>query len=347
MKLSKLVFVFSVLHFSQGLQAQTDLPSYTPPSLVEVQPPQYPPTERRRGQEGWVGFNFRVNEQGKAYSPTIIESSGSEAFHGAARRALNDSKWTPATEKGNAVDGSASIIFRFELPGAPREIRLSFKEDYEQLMGMINAGDKETATALLADIESSTRINNFESALLSLVRYNYMSEFGGGDLEKMANLSQALAYEAYSNAVGGAEDFLAPELEVIARQNILMLQVNNRQYGEALRTYERLLESNVDVSTFSNAIDEIKSLQQSDSSYALKGVTNEFGYWQLALLKPGVYIDSVEANIEEVNFQCQNKFQAFQFQEGVEYKIPASWGRCEMYVKGKPNVEFDIELFKE
>ncbi len=293
-----------------------------------------------------MGLSFEISPEGEIRSPVVVESSGSVSFHAAAIRALNASKWAPAQENGKAVEGSGSIMYRFVIDDIPAEVRLSFKSNYELLASAIATGEREQATELMVSLENSSRTNNFEAALLDLMHYNFLTEFGGSDEEKMAYLSRALAYESYSVNVGGEEGFLAPELVVTARQNIFMLQVNTRRYAEAIRTYERLQNANVDVTTFANTIAKIRALQNDDTTYAVKGKTNNYGYWQLTLLKPGVYIDSPSNAIEQVRFQCQNKSQSFLYQESVEYTLPSSWGVCQLIVRGKPDAEFDLELFE-
>lgn len=95
--------------------------AYVPPSFgasyLHNPKPAYPLMARRRGLQGLVRLDVKVNAEGIPTSVKIKDSSGHEALDEAALTAVWHWRFAPARRGGEAVDGSVVVPVRFNLDG--------------------------------------------------------------------------------------------------------------------------------------------------------------------------------------------------------------------------------------
>lgn len=77
--------------------------------------PHYPLVARRRGYEGQAIVRVQVSETGKVLSVTIASSSGHEVLDLAARDAVTDWQFQPATRDGQPTVGLIEVPIKFRL----------------------------------------------------------------------------------------------------------------------------------------------------------------------------------------------------------------------------------------
>jgi protein TonB len=82
--------------------------------LKNPEPP-YPPTARRRHQEGLVLLRVKVNPHGRALSVEIKNSSGFPLLDEAAQTAVRDWEFQPARLGLLAVESEIEVPVRFKL----------------------------------------------------------------------------------------------------------------------------------------------------------------------------------------------------------------------------------------
>src|SRR5690606_30006760 len=104
------------------------------------------------------------------------------------------------------------FLYRFTLEDRPREVRRTFRNKYDLLTAMIESQDSESATEALAELLQYDTLNNFETALLNVANFQYLTTFGGSDEDKLLLLRSALAYESYTGNVKEDEGFLPKPL---------------------------------------------------------------------------------------------------------------------------------------
>jgi protein TonB len=77
--------------------------------------PEYPLRSREKNEEGRVVFRVLVSPSGEPEEISLLSSSGYKRLDSAARRALEDAEFSPATRGGNPVVDTKEIAFRFSL----------------------------------------------------------------------------------------------------------------------------------------------------------------------------------------------------------------------------------------
>jgi protein TonB len=95
---------------------QTEPPRFEAAYLDNPEP-QYPPAARRRGIEGRVLLEVRVDPQGHPASVQVADSSGEESLDRAAVEAVRSWRFVPARNGGTPVDGRVRVPIRFRLHG--------------------------------------------------------------------------------------------------------------------------------------------------------------------------------------------------------------------------------------
>jgi len=104
------------------IDKQSDLQENTPIQGVTgtIHPasdihPYYPLGSRLRGEEGVVKLKISVNSLGALVHLDLIQGSGYPALDHAAISAVERTRFTPAKERGQAVNSETILIFRFHL----------------------------------------------------------------------------------------------------------------------------------------------------------------------------------------------------------------------------------------
>ena len=128
----------------------------------------YPERARDHDEEGWVQLNFMVDPSGKAYEPTIVESTGNPLFEREALRALASSRFTPAKLGDTPVTSSESVKIKFHI--GTSDARRAFARAYNNLVLAIQNGDRATADAQLAGMNrrtcTRTRMNTSDATAI-------------------------------------------------------------------------------------------------------------------------------------------------------------------------------------
>ena len=92
-------------------QAQIDAP---PRPLVAIRPT-YPQESKKRGEQGRVLVEVRINARGRVDAATVVESSGFAALDAAALKAVRAAKFRPARSGGRPIADTRRMPIEFKL----------------------------------------------------------------------------------------------------------------------------------------------------------------------------------------------------------------------------------------
>lgn len=104
----------------EGAADGTDTAAASAPVLrklrvVDMRPPDYPPSARRQGIEGTVRVRVLVGEDGRVIQALVFKTSGNDMLDAAALEAVSDWRFEPAQRDGEAVRAWASVPIAFKL----------------------------------------------------------------------------------------------------------------------------------------------------------------------------------------------------------------------------------------
>jgi protein TonB len=102
---------------ARAAQAAEKSAEGTPPSYVRKPEPVYPLSARRRGEAGTVIVRALVTRDGYPARVNIEKSSGYTALDTAALEAVKGSRFAPAREGGQAVEGWVDLPIEFKFRG--------------------------------------------------------------------------------------------------------------------------------------------------------------------------------------------------------------------------------------
>ena len=103
---------------SFSLEGQTSAPE--PLDTTRNRRPNYPEASRRRGEQGIVRLELRVDATGRVADVRLLETSGFNALDTAALNAVRDWRFRPAERAGVPVAGSITTAVHFRLETARR-----------------------------------------------------------------------------------------------------------------------------------------------------------------------------------------------------------------------------------
>jgi TonB family protein len=284
------------------------------------------------GAEGWVELGFMVDTSGNPFEITVVRSTGNKVFDKAAARAIERSTFVPGSLGGKPIESGFELKYRF-LNGSVGASR-QFIGAYGDLMHAINATDKPAADVAMAKI----RINNlYENAYFGLASYIYATKWGD-ESQQLEALKQAIAEE------DGAH-YLPKDQFRSALYARMKLEVQAREYAEALITWKRLQKLDVDKSTMTliqPIVDQLQKLRSDGSTYAVPGLLTPEGRWYLHLFKRHFSAVVNDGYISQVKLRCEKHYVFFAFDPSLQYEVDAKYGDCSIELLGAPGTHFQL-----
>lgn len=298
--------------------------------------PNYPKGYLKKGREGWVIFNVMVDNKGVPYEAEVVDYVGGKAFISAARKALEESRFTPGTLDDVAVDSGTHFKYTFSIAGGIGASR-KFKTLYKKFSEAIQAKNIEKAEEYLVKLEGHKDPNNYETAFLNFAKFQY-GVLSGDSKSQMLYLNRALAYES----AGKKLNYLDEEFKAIARRQLFILQVKNKYFADALDTYAELEKNNQQefVELFKEPYKSILALKENDQGYEVPLELSDSGFVFHKLLKQSIALFDVEGGIDTLKLRCRRKYIYFDYSPNKQWNIPKEWGSCFLQVVGEPNSRF-------
>lgn len=339
----------------------------TSTTYVDVTPldrpsPEYPSDALSRGKEGWVELSFIISETGDVLEPMIEQSSGGESFERAALRAIEQWKYTPATQDGLPIERALKTIIRFQLESGRagnhvERASAAFVGNYRQLVRLVDAQDFQAAGALLAEMEAAERLNRYETAFLWWAKYVYLSRTSASDFAQMRR--------ALERAVGDEEDmYLSMDQFVAAAERLVVLHAQALDIAAAIGMFERLRDAVADFTkvranaqtpaaqTYAQAVAALEpgyeamlELVKSDRLMEMNGVVGEFDYWVHDLLRRSFSVADIDGRLDLLDIRCDRGRRRYDaVAVDTVWRVPEEWGTCGIYIKGEPGARF---VFRE
>lgn len=315
-----------------ALSEAIPLEVYREPEIKRNKLPQYPTSEIYQGKDGWVFVNLMVSPEGKPYELTVAESSGNKAFEKSALEAV--SRWTyePATLQGKPVDSASTVKITFRLSDKPGASS-AFITAYKAAVKAVQSKDRSAADAAMNTMSAQ---NLYEHAYAGLAEYQYAVEWGT-QAEQLSALSRAIAQE--NQAV-----FLPKAAYKAALRQIFPLQINQRHFKAALKTWERLQKVEDDSDTlapYKALVDKILILQKDEASFSVSGNLKNSS-WSHSLLKRNFHINVTSGHVAQLKLRCQRQYVSFAFDPELQYRVADGAGDCWLEVIGDPDTAFDL-----
>jgi TonB family protein len=326
--------------------AQTSLESGTFAKPIERKLRPFPSSEADAGIEGWVEVSYVIKPDGTVGETIIENSSGRKAFERATIRSIKNWRYEPATMNGEPIEQCHTRVrIMFTLEEGPhwnRGAKKSVKNHYKRAQQLLKNGKLDETQTKIDEIATRFTTNHYERSRLSILR-SMLQEKQGDMKAKLESLQVAAPTDG---------EFLEPEVYAMVLLNIFDLQIRFQQYADALKTFEKLEQLDIDSETeakLKQVVDRIDEIRTSDQILAIEGEIGEAreenngeGTWFHTLFRHTAGIEAVSGSLERVELRCDWRRVKAKPEKGRAWRIPPDWGDCSIYVFGEPGSTFQL-----
>lgn len=296
----------------------------------------YPVSAARKGQEGWVRLSFVVKEDGSVDLPIIEDSSGIKSFEKAAKRAVMAWKFDPATRNGQTIEQCQnSVQLDFKMNKTPRGASRRFASQYGKILQLINDKELVEAKETLDDLENKPRQNFYEDKFFFSAKASYFRAISD-QRQELINLKKLIPT---------GKDYLPKDTYVYAIVRAFQLALLNNELSNTLYFFDKLKEfddKNKKIVALTPYIDKINILINSSEHILVTAQINERKHWNHYLARKKFTFSNIEGKLNSIDIRCDNHFSTYTLESEKQWKIPASWGKCQLFVKGEQGATFNL-----
>lgn len=330
-----------------GEQTTRSIPGFVRAELLERPgPPDYPRRELLKGREGWVRVSFIVDVDGRPSDVVVEDSNGLRSFERAALAWVDGLRYRPATLDGDPVPQATNgYRIHFDLEGAGDGVSRRVMSAYRRGSQALRDGDLDEARIQLARATERKGLNLYEEAWLSILRGMLCDETG--DLE--------CKLEAFNAALTLGADALERDVLATVASTKFAAELLSGRLRHARGTLARIRELDLPVDSpekLAAALAEAESVFASDTPVRLIGTLTRRsasadpgeGLWIYSPTRRKPALMEVDGALEAVEFRCdvrQTRIEAPQ--AGRAWRVPESWGDCELYFIGAAGTRLVVE----
>jgi len=304
--------------------------------------PKYPTSEARKGREGWTQLSFVVGTDGIPYDVTVINSSGNSRIDNTSVRAVKKWRYDPATNADGEVieQCQTSVQLDYRL-GAKNAVSKKFRTRLLKTFEHLRA---ENVELLKEDLEQLDKVNSgkmTENTWLSYVKANYYGL--KGDEEKQ----YFYLTKAVPNSVKKDKKHILPEDSLlVSLHQLFRLQAKKSKYFDALQTFEKIeqFDSELALNIQNNLRPFAAKIEQaidSDKLIVVEGEINR-GRWIHNLAREQFAVNEINGKLRKLDVRCENKRNVFTVNDTSTWKIPKSWGNCQVIIEGDDTTTFEL-----
>lgn len=294
----------------------------------------WPLSAEYRNREGWVDLHFMIDTRGKTYEIAVTDSTGDEAFKGAAIRAAKKWNFEPATLAGEPTEIGYHLRLYFA-HSYDRSVHPHFARTYREAGDAINDGDRPRAEATLQKLLVQ---NLYEDALANFAKYQFEAKWGT-EAGQMSALRRAVATARWPRP-------RPRSLFATALQALLVLELRAKDFSNALWTWESLnmlKPEQARISGLQPAIDDVSALRKDDRAYAVPGeIAAGTSSWFYNLYKHRFQVVVASGHVSEIKLRCDRRYVSFGYDASLYYRIADQYGDCGLELIGDPGTRFEL-----
>jgi TonB family protein len=296
--------------------------------------PKYPKSAARAGKEGWVKFNFVIDETGNVTDITPSDRFGSRDFIKEGKKALKQWKYTPAIENGKPVLQCANdILISFQM-GDEQKISPDFYNKYSETLRYLEKNNSEKALGSLKKFLPK-RMNNMRE-------YNYMHSLW---IEYAKLIDDEELQLKHLNKVFLSSSHESEDYKYSVLKDKLLLQIKYKKFKRAKTTYkdlQSLKNAKPFLSTFEQLMINVDDIVNSDQEIFQKGLITNKAYWRHYLIRNEFSVFDANGDLDRLEIRCANKRNIYKIKGPQTWKIPKNWKQCSIDVYGAENSTFAV-----
>jgi TonB family protein len=294
----------------------------------------WPLSAEYRNREGWVDLHFMIDTSGKTYEIAVTDSTGDEAFRGAALKAAKKWHFEPATFAGEPTETGYHLRLYFAHT-YDRSARPQLMRAYKAAVAAIDAGDRPRAEAAL---ENLVVHNLYEDAFASFAKYQFEAKWGT-EAGQISALRRALATARWPQT-------RPRDLFATATQALLMLELRAKDFSSALYSWDSLKALKPEQARASGLqpkIDDVIALRKDDRAYSVQGeIAANMSSWFYSLYKHRFQVVVASGRVSEIKLRCDRHYVSFGYDATLYYRIAEQYGDCGLELVGDPGTSFEL-----
>ena len=298
--------------------------------------PRYPKNAARKAQEGWVRLSFVIKEDGSVDLPIIEDSSGLKSFEKAAKNAVKSWIFDPATRDGKTIEQCQnSVLLNFKMNKTTKGASRRFVSQHRKIQQLITDKKLNEAKHALTEFEKKPRQNFYEDKFFFSLKANYFQAIGD-NRQELTNLNKLIPE---------GKNYLSKGSYVYSIARAFGLALLNNELSSALYYYDKLKQFDAKhekVTEFAPYIEKINAIINGSDPIFVAAQINEREHWNHYLARKSFTFANIEGKLNSVDIRCDNHFSTYALDSKKEWNIPASWGKCQLFVKGEQGVKFNL-----
>lgn len=305
---------------------------YTPAKLINERSKFGPQnkTYATSRKEGWAFVDYTIDEQGKVSNLTV--SASSEKYQREGWDFVEAYTYSPATYNAPPIMSSNDSLIDFSISFAGNNnngMHPTFAKRFEAIKALVMQKEFAQAKSELDTLTDENAKNTTEQALSAWLQSLYYY-----------NTQEWALYEKSLYEASYLASKLPKEMASMALDNLMKLQIHNKQFSNARNTLIRLgsIEGNVvSKETISDVDTQFSTLIEQHASLEINGVLHAHRSWRHQLNKSKFSLSSVGGSITSAALYCQQGFTRFDPEHEIVHIIPSNAGVCTLSVQGEPN----------
>ena len=319
----------------------SSLDGYTPPKPIKRAPPIYPRNEAQDSNGGIVELEFMVDENGDGFEP-IVTYSSHPGFENSAKAAVKKNKYQAAKLNGLPVSARSSLRIMYEMREKKDAVSLKFSRLYRKASAELNSENPnpEKTQELINRLQKSYALSPYANARLNFLRLQHAMLFGSTE-DKILAAQAVLSFEK-----GVAKEHRAIDARQKANfeKSLFGWHANTQRYNKALRQYHSLMSDNQltqkEINGLTSIANKICVIRDNNEIVVKTDIKiSKRGFALEELFKQTFSLGNIEGELSGIKLRCQNKFKKLAFASGSEYRIPKSWGACDIQIIGESDTK--------
>ena len=320
--------------------------AFTPAKVLDRIHPKYPPIAARIGAEGWVQMSYVIDTEGNVVDPVIEDFGGNKRFKASALRAIKRWKFDPAVKDGQPTEQChQSVQFDFTLSGNTGATR-RFITDYKEAEALFGSQDYTAADKIVQKLHNNKNNNRYENAWLWSLDAKIAEKLKQHKRETNAIKRTIASSQSHDKDKQTFDDAYIAYMH----QRLFALQASFSHYALALKTLEKIKGfPNADalIVPLASIIKHIDDALASKENLFIRANLNKDGGFFHTLIRNNFGFANVNGQVDTVEVRCESRREKFTVAEDHIWNIPASWGSCQVFVKGEKDASFElVEVYK-
>lgn len=315
-----------------SLMAGSAMAQVVPPTAADKPEPPMPQGPMGLGPEGWVRIAYTVTPDGSTANVRVLESQPAGLNPAEVVATVQAWQFEPATADGTAIEWHNNVeMIVFDIEDVGMVVSPQFAEAFGEVAELMDSGRMDRARTRNASMQSQNIAILYELGLANM---------------QLAEIEIALenyhaAYEAVVRATHPEVTQLPPDELLAALQYRFAIEVQLGRAADAMQTYERVTALGAVPDDDPAAAQlELLSNEIEEGAILAIGARVTGDEWRYTPMRRTFAVGDVDGSLDELRIECNRRTATLEFQEDVEWAIPASWGDCRIAFAGRRGTTF-------